>query len=232
MEHEQLYLRVINEVRAYTMVPPENLVVTMRLAIEAIEAGRLGDFIECGTWMGGSSFAMLLVQRFLYGKILKPVWMFDSFQGLPKADERDGPLSFKYQSEPEATGYFDNCTAQLDKVQAARVGFGFTGDEAIIVPGWFNETIPVHRLDLSNRRISVLRVDCDWYEPVRYVLNELTPFVSNEGAIILDDYYAWDGCARATHDFLSTNSFSWRIRSMDKFYGAWMVKRPHRSVDL
>jgi hypothetical protein len=232
MDLESVTARVIETVRPYTMSTVHNLSVTIRLAIEAIEAGRNGDFAEFGTWMGGASFAMLLAQRGLYGRIVRPVWMFDSFQGLPMPDERDGPLAVKYRRETDAPDYWNNCAAPLDKVMTAIHDFGFATDEAIVVPGWFNESVPRHKAELSRRGIAMLRVDCDYYEPVSYVLRELTPFVPEEGAIIVDDYYAWDGCARATHDFLSQSNLSWRIRSMDRFHGAWMIKRAHRTGAL
>lgn len=214
------------------MSTAQNLAATIRLAVEAIEAGREGDFAECGTWLGGASFAMLLAQRRLYGKIVRPVWMFDSFQGLPVPDGRDGPLAAKYRRETEAPDYRDNCSAPLAEVKAAIDGFGLAAEEAIVVPGWFKDTVPVHKEELARRRLALLRVDCDFYEPVSYVLRELTPYVPEEGTIILDDYYAWDGCARATHDFLSQNGLSWRIRSMDRLHGAWMIKRAHRTSVL
>jgi len=220
--------KVIDKVRPYSMVPDENLLKTMHLAVQSIINKQDGSLVECGTWMGGSSFAMLLIQQELFGNIVKPVWMFDSFQGLPDADERDGPMAIEYQKNKDEPGYLDNCTAPLDKVRDAIAGFGFTDDEAIVVPGWFNDTVPLHKQRLVSEKISVLRIDCDWYEPVFFVLNELALSVVDEGAIILDDYYAWDGCALATHDYLSSKKLSWRIRSMDKFYGAWMINRTHR----
>ncbi len=229
---DEIASQVIADVRPYTMSTVPNLTQTIRLAIESIETGRKGDFVECGTWMGGASFAMLLAQRRLYGKIIKPVWMFDSFQGLPPADERDGPLALKYQCEIHAPEYFDNCRAPLQKVLQAVESFGLGPQEAIVVPGWFNNTLPTHKGELAKRGLAVLRIDCDWYAPVFYVLQELTPFVPEEGAIILDDYYAYDGCARATHDFLSQNHLSWRIRSIDRFHGAWMIRRAHRTGAL
>ncbi len=229
---EEITARVISETRLYTMVPSENLAQTIKLTVDAVEADRPGDLVECGAWKGGSSFSMLLAQRYRFGRIVKPVWMFDSFQGLPPADERDGPLALRYQREIDAPGYLNNCTAPLDQAQAAINSFGFANTEAILVDGWFSETIPAHRATLSRSGIAVLRIDCDWYEPVLYVLEELAPYVADEGAVILDDYYAWDGCARATHYYLSRHSLAWRIRSMDKFYGAWMIKRDHRKVEL
>jgi hypothetical protein len=34
------------------------------------------------------------------------------------------------------------------------------------------------------------------------------------GIIVLDDYYTWDGCSRALHDFLSRRSSTERIRNL------------------
>jgi len=224
--------RVVDEVRPYTMVSDSSLAMTMALVVDTIHNDRTGDIVECGTWRGGSSFAMLLIQRYLFGRIIKPVWMFDSFEGLPLADDRDGLLALEYQADPSNPFYFDNCTAsQADLLQAIQK-FGFDQRDVSVVKGWFEDTVPLHKSALEGTGIAVLRVDCDWYEPVRYTLESLTPYVSDEGFIILDDYFAWDGCARATHDFLSANSHSWRIRSMENFHAAWMVKREHRKDTL
>jgi O-methyltransferase len=225
---QDIITKVLEEVQPYSMVPPKNLAATISLALEAIENDLVGDFVECGTWKGGASFAMLLAQRYQYGKIIRPIWMFDSFQGLPKVDERDGPLAATYQRETDAEIYQNNCFASLEDIRITSKKFGFADTEAIIIPGWFSDTLPENNAILLKRRIAFLRVDCDWYEPVFQVLQDLTPLMPDESTILLDDYYAWDGCARATHDFLSQNSFSWRIRSLPELSGATMVKRPHR----
>jgi len=225
---DDMVRRVIAEVRPYSMVADDSLALTIRLTLDAVDAGLPGDLVECGTWMGGSSFSMLLAQRYRYGRIVKPVWMFDSFAGLPAADQRDGPLALKYQSEPDQPEYYDNCRAPLDQVMATCRKFEFSPKEAMIVPGWFNQTFPRQMAELASRRCAILRVDCDWYEPVRYVLDEIAPLVVEDGVIILDDYYHWDGCALATHDFLSANQLCYRIRSLPSFHCAWMVKQAHR----
>jgi len=216
--------RIFAEVRPYTMVPFEGIACAIRLAIETIDAGKPGDLVECGTWLGGSSFAMLLAQRYTYGQIVRPVWMFDSFEGLPPAGDRDGPGARQYQLDTDGPWYFDNCRAPIEQVREAVAKFGFRSNEAIIVPGWFHETIPTVKDEIRRKGIAVLRLDCDWYEPVKYVFEQLAEFVANGAPIIIDDYYAWDGCARATHEFLAKNDYSWRIRSIDHFNGAWMIK--------
>ncbi len=209
-------------------MPDDGLALTVEFAIDAIDAQRPGVLAEFGTWMGGASFAMLLAQRYRYGSIVKPVWMFDSFQGLPPVDARDGPLASKYQNEPDSPMYRDNCTAPLTSVRKAAAQFGFSEQEAVIIPGWFKDTVPQTLAALRHCGISMLRIDCDWYEPVLYVLENMVPLVPEDGRIILDDYFAWDGCALATHDFLSANKLSYRIRSLPSFYCAWMCKQAFR----
>jgi hypothetical protein len=224
--------QIIACIRPFSMVPDDALVLTMEATIAAIEAKRPGVLVETGTWMGGASFAMLLAQRHCYGSVAKPVWMFDSFEGLPRAQERDGPAALTWQSETNCPRYYDNCRADLDKVRAVAESLGFTEKEAIIVPGWFHNSLPGKLAMLAERRISVLRIDCDWYEPVRYVLDQLTPAVVDEGVILLDDYFAWDGCARAVHDFLAENDLCYRIRSLPSGSCAWMVKQAYRVLDF
>jgi O-methyltransferase len=207
------------------MVPDAGLALTISETLRVINEEVKGDLVEFGTWMGGSSFAMLLVQREVFGRVVKPVWMFDSFEGLPPAEERDGQAAIRYQANVDGPFYFDNCTAPLDKVKRAKESFGFSDSEAIIVPGWFDTTIPANIDRLSERRIALLRVDCDWYAPVKLVLDSAAPLVTENAPIILDDYYAWDGCTKATHDYLAENQLPLRIRSVQGLAGAWMIKQ-------
>jgi O-methyltransferase len=220
--------KIIADVRPYSMVSDDALRFSIESAIKTIAAGRTGDIVECGTWRGGASFAMLLAQRHEWGRVQRPVWLMDSFQGLPPADNRDGPLALKWQSETESPLYFDNCSARLEDVKATAERFGFSPEEAVIVPGWFEQTIPAQQGRLAARGICLLRIDCDWYAPVRLVLDHLAPLVTDDGIIILDDYYAWDGCTRATHDYLSAAGLAYRIRSLPSFHGAWIIKRDAR----
>ena len=233
MDRDAIAARIVDEVRPYTMVHPASLALTIHTVIDAVDRAMWGALVECGTWMGGASFAMLLAQRYAFGRIVKPVWMFDSFQGLPPAGTRDGPAAAAWQQDTASPSYFNNCTAPLDQVRAAAAHLGFSETEAIIVPGWFDATLPAQRPELEGHGVAILRIDCDWYEPVSCVLNTLGPLVEEEGRIVLDDYYAWDGCARAVHDYLSRNDLAWRLRAIGcgEDVGAWMIKHSHRMPD-
>lgn len=45
------------------------------------------------------------------------------------------------------------------------------------------------------------------------ILNNLFFKVNPGGLLIIDDYFAWDGCSRAVHDFLSQNKCTERIET-------------------
>jgi O-methyltransferase len=77
-----------------------------------------------------------------------------------------------------------------------------------IVQGWFDVTIPNAKIP---EPIAILRLDGDWYDSTMVCLENLYPLVADNGIIIIDDYYAWDGCSRAVHDYLSKNNLPLRI---------------------
>ena len=215
--------RVIAEVTPYTMAPPDALTTTIHMAINVCENNIPGMIIECGTWRGGSSFAMLLAQRYLYGEIRKKVLMFDSFRGMGQPVEQDGEMArtwaAKVKEHPNHPAHFNNCSASIDEVVDAAeklVLLPFVE----LVPGWFEDTVS----KFDSPIIALLRIDCDWYSPCMTVYEKFTPYVSPNGIIIIDDYYVWPGCARATHEYLGKHSLSYRIRPAINQCGAYMIK--------
>ena len=201
------------EMAPHTMVDPAGLRFTWSTALRLIERGVPGAFVECGTWFGGCAFGIALAQLRVLGEVVRPVHMMDSFEGLSPATERDGPAALHYQAHPEDPHFLDNCRAPLDRVLATRAALGLTEAECPVVKGWFSDTVaPMAPVLGAAGGIAMLRVDCDWYEPVRTVLDHFAPLVAETGVVILDDYYAWDGAARAAHDWLSANDAAYRIR--------------------
>ena len=223
---------VLRTVRHASMVADESLLLTWREALRVLKAGTAGAVMECGTWRGGAAFGLALAQKQVFGRVVRPVLMLDSFAGLPPPDPRDGPAANEYRRRTDDPGFLDNCAVALEDVRAIRTQLGLSEAECPLIPGWFQDTIPGLLPDLHGAGIAFLRVDCDWYEPVRYVLEQLEPLVNEEGVVVIDDYFAWDGCARAVHDFLSANDHAYRLRQIgDASFplGAWFIKRKARA---
>ena len=132
--------------------------------------------------------------------------LFDSFEGLPDAQPIDGAAALHWSSE--VRGY-DNCTA--DEASALAAMRLTESNDFEIVKGWFDDTISKWAAD--RRPIAILRLDGDWYESTMVCLEHLFPLVSPGGGVIIDDYFVWDGCARAVHEYLAKIETGERIRS-------------------
>jgi O-methyltransferase len=63
----------------------------------------------------------------------------------------------------------------------------------------------------SSNEIALLRLDGDWYESTMDCLKYLFPKVVQKGIIIIDDYFTWEGCSKAVHDYLSSIKSTSRI---------------------
>jgi hypothetical protein len=96
----------------------------MRLArTQACDMNTPGDFVECGVWKGGCSFGMLLYQELIYGRVLKSVWKFDSFEGLPTPTGVDSQAAFGCKGNTNHAEYRDNLAVDIEWVRAADRAF-------------------------------------------------------------------------------------------------------------
>ncbi len=171
--------------------------------------------VECGVWKGGASFALMgLLPE------CSEFHLFDSFEGLPEPTERDGLRASQLSKE----NLFVNGRnySSEDEVIDSIIEFGFS-DRAKVHKGWFDETV---RPENIHRPIGLLRLDGDWYDSTRVVLDRLFAFVAPGGLVILDDYFDWPGCSQAVHDFLSKNALPDTIRTYDEKV-AFIVKKPN-----
>lgn len=198
---QQRAARLYTRYRDFTMVPP--LLFADNLALCAEYGGHSGLVVECGVWRGGMSAAM--------AEVLGPgrvYYLFDSFEGLPPADpEKDGQRAVTYQADRTCPGYLDNCRAEIGFAEAAMRRAAVP--TVRFVKGWYRDTLPGF---VPPAPIAVLRLDADWYESTRQCLQALYPHVARGGLILIDDYYWWDGCARAVHEYLAQRHEQERIR--------------------
>jgi len=190
-----------NNFKDFTMIPQDIYVENLRIA-EALVSNIKGDIVECGVWRGGMSGGMAKI----LGKN-RTYYLFDSFEGLPAAKEIDGTDAISWQKDTSAENYFDNCKAEIEFATKA---MSKTAVDFKLVKGWFSDTLPEFKFE---NQIALLRLDGDWYESTMDCLKSLFPKVAENGIIIIDDYYTWEGCSKAVHDYLSlikSKSRIWR----------------------
>jgi O-methyltransferase len=194
---ERRFRRVFRKYKQFTMVPRREYVGNLHLAarMERVE----GCIVECGTWRGGMIAGI--------ADVLGPARSYhlcDSFQGLPPAKEVDGPAARAWQADTSGGSYYNNCTASEEEARTAMAASG--ARNYTIHKGWFEDTLP----KIPPEPIALLRMDGDWYESTMCILENLSDRVVPGGLIIVDDYYAWDGCAIAVNEYAAKKK--WRIR--------------------
>jgi O-methyltransferase len=188
LRHRLLY----RQFATATMIPRAAFLANLELA--ARMRHQPGHIVECGVWRGGMSAAiasLLGPQRSYH--------LFDSFAGLPPAEDVDGPAAAHWQADTHAPGYHDNCTATRAQAQATMQHSGAPHYQ--LHEGWFQDTLPQTHFP---EPIALLRLDGDWFQSTLTCLTHLFPHVAVGGRIILDDYGTWEGCTKAVHHYLGS----------------------------
>jgi O-methyltransferase len=180
----------------HTVIPAQRFIENLRYAqwLQKQPNFPVGTIVECGVWRGGMTAGFMRV----FG-LQRPYLLFDSFQGLPAPTERDGEDALWWHAHPEHPRYFENCSANSSYVKTLLANDIEQGADVRIIEGWLSDTLHC----TSIRPIAFVHLDCDWYDSTYECLARLWPHILPGGALIVDDYFDWEGCRRAVHDFLS-----------------------------
>jgi len=201
--HRRRANRLYARYRKWTMIPRAQFADNLWLCREF---GTLpGLVIECGVWRGGmiAALAQLLGPERTY-------YLFDSFEGLPPADLlKDGERAVNWMARAvsQPNDPWGTLRAEIELAEAAMRLSG--ARQYHLVKGWYKETLASF---VPPAPIAILRLDADWYDSIRQCLEALYPHVAAGGLILIDDYYTWDGCARAVHEYLAKQKGQDRIR--------------------
>ncbi|GAB4204363.1 MAG: hypothetical protein OHK0022_29450 [Roseiflexaceae bacterium] len=202
----------------YTMATNKNLVGLSRLVQRLDAMGLPGDIVECGVWNGGASAMMAATHLHGRGTASRTFWLYDSFEGLPPPSDKDGAAT-------QAAFFEGWCVGDTGKARRALAMAGLPEERQRIVKGWFQDTLPHAPVE----QIALLHVDADWYDSVMLALRTFYDRVTPGGVIVLNDYGYWQGCDRATHDFLAERGLSHiPIRQVDPQGGAFFQKPVER----
>ena len=74
-------------------------------------------------------------------------------------------------------------------------------DNLIFIKGKVEDTL----MEKNNlpKKISILRLDTDFYESTKIELNIFYPLLSQRGVLIIDDYGDFPGCRKAVDEYFS-----------------------------
>ena len=166
-----------------------------------------GDIVECGVFRGGSAMMMAHTMKKMSNEKdeKKFLWLYDTFEGMANAKEIDvNILNEKAQDQLKSKKKKANnkdiwAFSPLDQVKKNINSAGYEEDKIIYVKGLVEETLKKNTPD----KISLLRLDTDFYESTKVELEHLYPKIEKGGIIIIDDYGHWNGCKKAVDDYFS-----------------------------
>ena len=186
-----------------TMVSPARLTDTV-LAVKHIEINNIpGSFVECGTWRGGNAIAASLACNKYFKN--RNFYIYDTFTGMSEPDDRVdksvfiGDTSKNVFNKHQELNFNSWCYASLDEVKENFKKAGLTLENITFIKGKVEDTLKIK----SNlpEKISVLRLDTDWYDSTIVELEVLYPKLEIGGVLLIDDYGYWDGARKAVDDY-------------------------------
>ncbi len=198
------FQELFKEVRPYTLGSKYKLFALYQSISYVLNNEISGDFVECGVWRGGCPMLMgLMCQKY---NVSRKVWLFDTFAGMPRPDEKDYMITSVSQSAQSIwnkqsinSNSSKWCLAPEEEVRDNLLKVGLDISQFIFVKGLVENTIPCEGLN----EISVLRLDTDWYSSTKHELLHLFPIVVNGGIVIIDDYGSWAGSKKAVDEFMT-----------------------------
>jgi len=125
-----------------------------------------GDFAECGVYQGGSALWLCRALEDTH----KTLYLFDSFQGLPKPDPRYDPFFKEGQYAATAAA-----------VKERLGGFEHITD---FREGWIPDTFA----GLEGRRYAFANIDLDLYQPTLDCCAYIYPRLVSGGVMLFDEY--------------------------------------------
>jgi Macrocin-O-methyltransferase (TylF) len=162
----------------------------------------MGDYLEAGCALGGSSIVI---------GTLKPdsatLHVYDVFGMIPPPTADDPQdvveryeIILSGRSEGIGGDGYYGYIADLESIVRKNLARHLKPAQLSsihLVKGLLQDTMSI------DRPIAFAHIDVDWYEPVLVSLERIVPHLAPGGSIILDDYFDWGGCRKATDEYLA-----------------------------
>jgi len=200
---------------------------TGQILERVLDAGVPGAIVEVGVFRGGIAAYMqgVLLARQLAmpshlaaTEPLRPLWLVDSFEGLPDLggmSSRNAPKAGKFNSAHGQQRWAGDLSVGEDTVYATFERFRLLEHGNVhALRGFVNTTLPGWP---PSRRIALLRIDVDIYSAIYDTLHYLYPRLS-PGAVVLFDDWKYSYAREAIVDFRRARNITTEIRFLPNTY--------------
>ena|ERR1700733_2080380 len=213
---EEKDIRIISEVRNYTMTSSERIFNLINAVRYVVHNNIPGAIVECGVWKGGS--IMAVVKTLLKMKVeSRDLYLFDTFAGMTAPTTKDKThmelhsAEKSYSTHKMENGVCNWAYSSLEETRRNVLSMGYPSSKIHFVVGPVEKTLP----DQAPEQIALLRLDTDFYESTKHELIHLYPRLSVGGPIIIDDYGHWHGARLAVDEFLEKTKIKLLLNRID-----------------
>ena len=163
-----------------------------------------GDIVECGVWRGGITQLAALTMIHLKDTSRK-IYLYDTFEGMPKPEDEDldwdGNRALDTWRTITLKGEKWGFGGDINSVNQLMLSTKYPKEKIIITKGKVENTIP----NVIPKKISLLRLDTDFYKSTLHELNHLFPILVLGGILVIDDYGYYLGSRKATDEYFKKN---------------------------
>lgn len=185
-----------------------------------------GVLVECG--VDTAKQQVIWINSLGKHNQTRHIYMYDTFNGLTKPTSNDfmcedyqGPQYMKntFSGKDTLLKIWEKniinentnkwCYTSLECVQNTLNKTGYNNDYLHYIVGDVCETLNIK--ENIPDKISLLRLDTDWYESTKKELETLFDNVVKGGLIIFDDYYLWNGQQKAVNEYFKNNNLTYNV---------------------
>jgi hypothetical protein len=191
--------KLINKCLQYSMTNFERMWSLIQSFHHVRQESLVGDFVECGVWKGGNIILLKkLIEKFNFKK---NIYGFDTFEGMVEPSFYDVNYNNKsakkmFDEHKKKDIGFAMCS--LDDVKR-NIKKNTKTDNIFLIKGKVENTLK-NKKKLP-KKISILRLDTDFYESTKIELEILFPRLVKGGVLIVDDYGFWKGAKKAVDEY-------------------------------
>lgn len=167
-----------------------------------------GDFVECGVWRGGNILLYKLLSDFY--NLDKNIYAYDTFDGMTNPEDIDvdykgNNAGEQMRSHPKSENIHNIHAFSSINTVKTNISKYTNLDRIKFIKGPVEKTLETEN-NLPSK-ISVLRLDTDWYKSTKIELEHLYPRLVRGGVLIIDDYGHFQGARKAVDEYFGNEKW-------------------------